>query len=160
MNLSHFRKSYIALSNGASPREHKVMVHLGECYLKGLFIIVCVLLKEPQFEHLSRMWQELPMPTTSPKIKAILSSIFNPSNIELNDLPEETQTQIATYLLQNKTPFPWAALTESVLRSVISTSPVLKEKQAAQVALAWLTESDTSIYDFRTLPGTIAVCFN
>jgi len=115
-------------------------------YLKPLFVVASVMLKEPHLEHMVSMWVELPNGNSNATILPVLAKIFNTSNIEPSDLSAKFQTQIATCAFKNK-PLPWLKITTATLHAFIKNKRTTSEaKQLAQLALEWIKDGEKELY--------------
>jgi len=160
MNILNLQTNYDRLLQVNTGRSKCKMEQLAEQYLRGLFVTTCVLLKDPHYEQMRELWMKLPLAADDTTSKPILEKIFNTSNIEFTNLPEEIKLQLIEHMLKGTEPIPWCYLASETLRLLGATSYDPKLTQAIRTGLTWMQYSDSAIFNMRTLPNSIPGCFN
>ena len=135
MQLQDLSAKYEELINLENGRTKEDNAKISSSYMKGLFVMAYVLLKQP-LKLAEELWTQLPHTTGPTCSKRILDSIFKEEHLNFNNLPLTIQCNYTRQLLTQEE-LDWEELTRDTLKYTIPRSNQLDRDQA-ELALQWL----------------------
>ena len=141
MNLRLLESYYTSLQTSLpEDPEHIHKKAFGLLYTRGLFVMMCVMLKGCQKENMELLWDRLPNTYNFGDLQRLMLSVFDPNNIDIETQANSVKSKLTFLMLTGEgvKTISWRRLTHQTLLYLITTSKDTEEVRLARLAQKWL----------------------